>query len=96
MPYTMISLLVNLILTYFTLRFFLWLYDFSKDEPNQQTLLINDFKEKIEPKPLNLPPDTKITLLKKDITRIRDTKFKNLLVKENKTKKRHLSVSVSY
>lgn len=92
----MISLLVNLVLTYFALGFFLWLYDFSKDEPKEQTLLINDSKEKIEPKPLNLPPDAKITLLKKNINKIKDTNFKNLLVKENKITKRHLSISVSY
>jgi hypothetical protein len=92
----MISLVTNLVLTYFTLKFFLWLYDFSKDEPKQETSLINDFKEKIEPKPLNLPPDTKITLLRKNINRIKDTNFKNLLAKQKKIKKHHLSISVNY
>lgn len=92
----MISLLVNLVLTYFALRFFLWLYDFSKDEPKQQTLLINDSKEKIEPKPLNLPPDPKISLKLSNINRIKDTNFKNLLVKNNKQTRNHLTVSVTY
>lgn len=91
----MLSLVVNLILTYFTLKFVLWLYGFIKDD-QQQTLLINNSKEKIDPKPLNLPPDPKISLKLSNINRIKDTNFKNLLVKNNKQTRNHLTVSVTY
>jgi len=91
----MVSLVVNLILTYFALKFVLWLYGFVKDK-EETKLLINNSEEKIDPKPLNLPSDPKINLSLKNINRTNDTHFNNLLVKKTKLRKNHISVSVNY
>lgn len=91
----MISILVTLALTYFSLKFVLWLYGFIKDkeEPN---LLINNSEEKNDTKPLNLPPDPKVNLSLKNINRTNDTNFNNLLIKKTKLRRNHISVSVNY
>jgi hypothetical protein len=92
----MISLLVNLVLTYFALKFVLWIYGFLKEKDSSQQLIINKSDEKIDPKPLNLPPDPKINLSLDNINKIKDTNFKNLLVKSKPKRKNHITVSVSY
>jgi hypothetical protein len=92
----MISLVVNLALTYFAFKFVLWLYGFFKDKDSSQLLIINKSDEKIDPKPLDLPPDPKINLSLDNINKIKDTNFKNLLVKHKPKRKNHLVVSVNY
>jgi hypothetical protein len=92
----MISLVVNLALTYFALKFVLWLYGLLKDKDDSQLLIINKSDEKIDPKPLNLPPDPKINLSLDNINNIKDTNFKNLLVKSKSKRKNHITVSVNY
>ena len=92
----MISLIVTLALTYFAFKFVLWLYGAFKDKEDAPILLINNSEEKIDPKPLNLPPDPKVKLSLKDINNSNDTNFKNLLVKKGKLRRNHISVSVSY
>jgi len=92
----MISLLVNLALTYFTLKFVLWLYNSIKETNESESLIINKSEEKNGPKPLNLPPDAKINLPKYNINRIKDTNFKNLLVEDKPKRKNHIRVSVNY
>jgi hypothetical protein len=92
----MISLLVNLALIYFSFKFVLWLYGFTRDKEEPQ-LLINNIEQKIDPKPLILPPDPKINLSLDNIDKMKDTNFKNLLAKEaRKIRRKHLSIRVNY
>lgn len=91
----MISIFVSIALTYFSLRLILWMFNLSKDKEDPQ-IIVNFPDEKIVPKPLNLPPDPKVQLSLKDINNSNDTNFKNLLVKKNKLRRNHITVSVNY
>lgn len=91
----MISIFMSIALTYFSLKLILWMFNLSKDKENQQ-IIINFPDEKIDPKPLILSPDPKVKLSLKDINNSNDTNFKNLLVKKNKLRRNHITVSVNY
>lgn len=94
----MISLIVNIILTYFTFRFVLWLFNLNKDNTeDQQSMLIENSQQKIDLEPLILPPDPKINLSLDNINSSNDTNIKNILLeKETKIKRKHITVRVNY
>ena len=87
----MISILVYCLLTYYSYKFMMFLFQFSKDHSYESIKPL----EKIAPEVCIVPPDLKLKNIKPIRSKMKDAPFIDLLIK-NKTYKKHLSVCVNY
>lgn len=89
----MISILVYCILTYYSYKFMVFLFQMNKDHSYESIKPL----EKIAPEVCIcvVPPDLKLKNIKPIISKMKDAPFIDLLIK-NKTYKKHLSVCVNY
>jgi ABC-type antimicrobial peptide transport system ATPase subunit len=90
------SLIVSLLLTYFSFKFVLWLFQFNKEENLSSSIQIVPKSPYNEPL-INAAPDFEIkSIPKRPNNKSLDKNFKDLLIIQKPKRKNHISVSVSY
>jgi hypothetical protein len=90
------SLIVSLLLTYFSFKFVVWLFEFNKEDNISNNIEISSKSPYIEPL-INAAPDFEIkSMPRKPNNESYDKNFKELLIIQKPIRRNHISVSVSY
>lgn len=90
------SLIVSLLLTYFSFKFVVWLFEFNKEDNISNNIEISPKLPHIKPL-INAVPDFEIKSMPRRPNNCSlDKNFKELLIIQKPKRRNHISVSVNY